>query len=38
VWRDYADDVRGLGIESGHFIPEEQADRVYTALKKFFSV
>jgi pimeloyl-ACP methyl ester carboxylesterase len=24
VWRDHADDVRGLGIDSGHFIPEEQ--------------
>ena len=38
VWRDHADDVRGLGIDSGHFIPEEQPDRVYAALKEFFSV
>jgi pimeloyl-ACP methyl ester carboxylesterase len=30
--------VRGLGIDSGHFIPEEQPDRVYAALKEFFSV
>src|SRR3954451_11655037 len=27
VWRDHADDVRGLGIDSGHFIPEDQPDR-----------
>jgi haloacetate dehalogenase len=38
VWRDHADDVRGHGIDSGHFIPEEQPDRVYVALKEFFSV
>jgi haloacetate dehalogenase len=37
VWRDHAEDVRGLGIDSGHFIPEEQPDRVYAALKEFFS-
>jgi hypothetical protein len=33
VWRDHADDVRGLGIDSGHFIPEEQPDGVYAALR-----
>jgi haloacetate dehalogenase len=38
VWRDHADDMRGLGIDSGHFIPEEQPDGVYAALKEFFSV
>jgi haloacetate dehalogenase len=38
VWRDHADDVRGLGIDSGHFIPEEQPGGVYAALKEFFSV
>ena len=27
-----------LGIDSGHFIPEEQPDGVYAALKEFFSV
>ena len=25
VWRDHADEVRGHGIDSGHFIPEEAA-------------
>jgi haloacetate dehalogenase len=37
VWRDHAEDVRGHGIESGHFIPEEKPDEVYRALKEFFS-
>jgi haloacetate dehalogenase len=37
VWRDHAGDVRGHGIDSGHFIPEEQPDQVYAALKDFFS-
>jgi haloacetate dehalogenase len=37
VWRDHAEDVRGHGIDSGHFIPEEQPDQVYEALKGFFS-
>ena len=31
-------DVRGHGIDSGHFIPEEQPDQVYAALKDFFGV
>ena len=38
VWRDHADDVRGHGIDSGHFIPEEKPDEVYAALKAFFAV
>jgi haloacetate dehalogenase len=37
VWRDHASDVRGHGIDSGHFIPEEQPDQVYAALEDFFS-
>jgi haloacetate dehalogenase len=37
VWRDHAEDVRGHGIDSGHFIPEEKPDEVYKALKAFFS-
>ncbi|HXO03255.1 MAG TPA: alpha/beta hydrolase, partial [Stellaceae bacterium] len=37
VWRDHADEVSGHGIDSGHFIPEEQPDAVYAALKDFFS-
>jgi haloacetate dehalogenase len=38
VWRDHASDVRGHGIDSGHFIPEEQPDQVCAALTDFFSV
>jgi len=37
VWRDHAVDVRGLGIDSGHFIPEEKPDEVYAAFKEFFA-
>lgn len=36
VWRDHATDVRGHGIESGHFIPEEKPDEVYRDLAGFF--
>jgi haloacetate dehalogenase len=37
VWRDWADDVRGHAIESGHFIPEEAPDATYEALRGFFA-
>jgi haloacetate dehalogenase len=37
VWRDHAEEVSGHGIDSGHFIPEEQPDAVCAALKAFFS-
>jgi haloacetate dehalogenase len=37
VWRDHAEDVRGFGIDSGHFIPEEKPDEVCKALTEFFS-
>ena len=37
VWRDHADDIRGHGIASGHFIPEEKPDEVYAALREFFT-
>jgi haloacetate dehalogenase len=36
VWRDHATDVRGHGIPSGHFIPEEQPDAIYRDLAGFF--
>jgi len=35
VWRDHAEDVRGFGIDSGHFIPEEKPTEVTAALKDF---
>jgi haloacetate dehalogenase len=37
VWRDHASDVRGHGIDSGHFIPEEKPDEVYRDLQAFFT-
>ena len=37
VWRDHAEDVRGHGIDSGHFIPGEKPDEAYAALREFFS-
>lgn len=36
VWRDWADDVRGQPIESGHFMAEEAPDATYAALLDFF--
>lgn len=37
IWRDWADDVRGFAIDSGHFIPEEAPDESYAALRAFFA-
>jgi haloacetate dehalogenase len=37
VWRDWADDVRGGPIDSGHFMAEEAPDETYTALREFFA-
>ena len=37
VWRDHAEDVTGHSIDSGHFIPEESPDTVYTVLRDFFA-
>ena len=37
VWRDWADDVRGEPIDSGHFMPEEAPDATYAALRQFFT-
>ena len=37
VWRDWADDVRGGPIDSGHFMAEEAPDATYDALRSFFA-
>jgi haloacetate dehalogenase len=37
VWRDWADDVRGGPIDSGHFMAEEAPDATYEALWSFFA-
>jgi len=36
VWRDYARDVVGHPVASGHFLPEEAPDEVADALMDFF--
>jgi haloacetate dehalogenase len=36
VWRDWADDVRGRGIESGHFIAEEKPEDTFSEFLAFF--
>ena len=36
VWSQYATDVRGTALPTGHFLPEEAPDLVITALREFF--
>jgi haloacetate dehalogenase len=36
IWRDWADDVRGHAIGSGHFFPEEASEATADALAAFF--
>jgi haloacetate dehalogenase len=36
-WRDWASDLRGSPIESGHYVPEENADATVRALLDFFN-
>lgn len=36
VWRNWAVDVRGAGIDCGHFLPEEAPDETAGALASFF--
>jgi len=36
VWQQYAHDVRGLELPTGHFVPEEAPDLVTAALHDFF--
>ena len=38
VWRTMPTTCAASALISGHFIPEEQPDRAYAALKEFFSV
>jgi len=37
IWRDWADDVQGRAVDSGHFLAEEAPDETYEALYAFFS-
>ena len=34
-WREWAEDVRGHGIRSGHFLPEEAPAETVKALEEF---
>jgi haloacetate dehalogenase len=36
IWRQYAPDVRGDALPTGHFLPEEAPDLVTAALHDFF--
>ena len=37
VWRQYAADVRGQALPTGHFLPEEAPDLVSAALRDFLA-
>jgi haloacetate dehalogenase len=37
IWRDWADDVRGYSIDSGHHMTEEAPDALADLLGNFFS-
>jgi len=37
VWEQYASDVRGTALPTGHFLPEEAPEVVSAALRDFFS-
>jgi haloacetate dehalogenase len=37
LWRNWADDVRGFGVEAGHFFPEEIPEQTASALEQFFA-
>jgi haloacetate dehalogenase len=36
VWKNWATDVRGKGLECSHFIPEEAPDALTEELLAFF--
>jgi haloacetate dehalogenase len=37
IWRDWADDVRGHSIDSGHHMAEEAPNALAASLRHFFS-
>jgi haloacetate dehalogenase len=37
IWRDWAGDVRGRGLDCGHFLAEESAEETYAELSAFFA-
>jgi haloacetate dehalogenase len=36
IWREWANDVRGFAIDSGHYLPEENPAATAKALLEFF--
>jgi haloacetate dehalogenase len=36
IWREWANDVRGFAIDSGHYLPEENPEATAKALIEFF--
>lgn len=38
IWRDWADDVSGHGIDSGHHVAEEAPDDLATAVASFLAI
>jgi haloacetate dehalogenase len=37
IWRDWADDVRGRALDSGHYLPEDAPDETCAELRAFFA-
>lgn len=37
VWRGWADDVQGYGVDAGHYLAEEAPEETYKALSAFFA-
>ena len=37
VWREWADDVHGRPLDSGHMLQEEAPEETYAALREFFA-
>ena len=37
VWRDWADDVQGHGIDCGHYLAEEAPEATLAALEPFLA-
>lgn len=37
LWREWAADVRGRGLDAGHFFPEEIPDEAADALATFLT-
>ena len=37
IWRDWAPNVTGRGIDCGHFLAEEAPDETYQELRRFFA-